>query len=111
MMISLFSGFGIREKEKYQRVLCVKKKGIGRLQTIPPWRFSQGGCGKGGGKRKVEPRKFLGELLSDGEGRGVWAAPPGFGRTKKLSVPRHAMGKKVAGTNTPKLQLEAHHAD
>ena len=54
----------------------------------------------GGWERKVEPRKFLGELLSDGEGgKGVWAAPPGFWHTKSRSALWPQKTASIASTN------------
>jgi len=70
------SGMGrsAREGENTGGIMCENK---GNQECVGRRRFLLGVftrwvVGKGGGKKEAEPRKFLGELLSEGErGRGV----------------------------------------
>lgn len=54
----------ISEKEKYKDIMC-ESKGTRRQMTIPPWGFSQGGCGRMVRKgEESAAQKNLGSWLS-----------------------------------------------
>jgi hypothetical protein len=63
MMISLFSGFGIREKEKYQRVLCVKKRESVDYRRFLPGDFHKVDVERVVGRGKQSPENFWGSCF------------------------------------------------